>query len=511
MKRIFLTILLLCTVLPHVAYAQLDPRCWTLEECKAARAKQNSYHTMTDEELVAGFVSQSSQIAKTCGTLDGKTGADAVGTTLGFCLPGAQTETKISFGGKKEFLHIGDFIQTIYRYGIVAAGILSVVMIMAAGFIWITSGGNAERIGSAQKKIAGSVIGLVLITLSYTLLNTLNPALVNLRLPQIWMINAQGLAPPQCKDITGDKKQVALFGPSNMTPEQKQAEKAKVTNQTLYNIAPKVAKCGNDYFVQGTGGLSCTGYFCEKKGGTTHTCTPPIDSSGVSTCQPGNISGIIFMDSFEEKVKQFLDPIASIATDVVESEENFIIKDSFSILPVCCSDSSKECFIKDKISTSIPAKYVPSLPGAIFRVSASDEKINSVTCNSDQQSVGFILSYDININWSWTDSRRFVNKYGSDIKTAAKRKNIQVELNVDKLRSEAESKLKEKYGFVFKIANIFGRGFVDEQFDKLLNAEGMRKYLSTHGDDLFSKEDLLSGVNVNISISEALETISNKD
>lgn len=48
-------------------------------------------------------------------------------------------------------------------------GIVSVVIIIYAGMRWMTSGGNDEAIGSAQKTLLAAVIGLVIILLAYSI------------------------------------------------------------------------------------------------------------------------------------------------------------------------------------------------------------------------------------------------------------------------------------------------------------------------------------------------------
>ena len=48
-------------------------------------------------------------------------------------------------------------------------GILTVIFILYGGFMWMTSGGNADRIASAKKLIGAAVVGLVIILISYSL------------------------------------------------------------------------------------------------------------------------------------------------------------------------------------------------------------------------------------------------------------------------------------------------------------------------------------------------------
>ena len=81
--------------------------------------------------------------------------------------------------------NIAKYIVAIYKYGISVGAILATVVIMAAGLIWLTSGGSQEKIGQAKNYISGSIIGLVILFGSYILLNTINPELVNFNVSSI--------------------------------------------------------------------------------------------------------------------------------------------------------------------------------------------------------------------------------------------------------------------------------------------------------------------------------------
>ncbi len=48
-------------------------------------------------------------------------------------------------------------------------GIISVVIIIYAGFRWMTSGGNEESVKSAQKTLIAAAIGLVIILSAYAI------------------------------------------------------------------------------------------------------------------------------------------------------------------------------------------------------------------------------------------------------------------------------------------------------------------------------------------------------
>ncbi|PIT88377.1 MAG: hypothetical protein COU29_01135 [Candidatus Magasanikbacteria bacterium CG10_big_fil_rev_8_21_14_0_10_36_32] len=152
--------------------------CWKKEDCVQARQEMAG-------ELLAS---------------DGWIQEEPCTGEWGKCLAGRATKTSISFGGKSSFANLGDYIKTIYNYALVALGVLAVVMIIVSGVQWITSAGSSEVIGQSKKRIGGAVIGLFIAFMSYNILNSINPALVNLRLPQIWMLRAE----PELSVAAGD-------------------------------------------------------------------------------------------------------------------------------------------------------------------------------------------------------------------------------------------------------------------------------------------------------------------
>ncbi|MDA3803039.1 MAG: pilin [Patescibacteria group bacterium] len=73
------------------------------------------------------------------------------------------------------------YITAIYKYGLSVAGILAAIMLMGAGVIWLTSGGDSGKINKAKSLITGSIIGMFLLFGSYIILNTVNPNLIELK------------------------------------------------------------------------------------------------------------------------------------------------------------------------------------------------------------------------------------------------------------------------------------------------------------------------------------------
>ncbi|MFA6393460.1 MAG: pilin [Patescibacteria group bacterium] len=105
---------------------------------------------------------------------------------------------------------IGQYVAGIYKYAIGVVGIIAAIMLMVGGVRWLTAGGNASAVTDAQSYITGSLTGLVLALLSYTILYTINPALVSFKPIRVKMVekvdimsNTGGLS---CSAITNESE-----------------------------------------------------------------------------------------------------------------------------------------------------------------------------------------------------------------------------------------------------------------------------------------------------------------
>ncbi len=87
--------------------------------------------------------------------------------------------------------YLGEYLAAIYRYAVVIISIIAVVMIIDAGFQYIISSGNSEKITKAKDKIIHSITALILAVGSYTLLYTINPELVKFK--NLRILTVQGL------------------------------------------------------------------------------------------------------------------------------------------------------------------------------------------------------------------------------------------------------------------------------------------------------------------------------
>jgi len=84
---------------------------------------------------------------------------------------------------------ITDYIKTIYLFAMGIAGVLAMALIVVGGFQWLTATGNTGTISQAKARINNALLGLVVLLSAYLLLNTINPALVNLKEPVLLFLD----------------------------------------------------------------------------------------------------------------------------------------------------------------------------------------------------------------------------------------------------------------------------------------------------------------------------------
>jgi hypothetical protein len=322
---------------------EFNPLCWQLDDCNATRAEFLNVKPETLKGNKDGFIENEEPCTK---------------PTWGKCLPAGTTKTSIAFSGKKEFTDIGDFIRYNYNIAIGIAGILAVIMIVVSGIQWVTSGGNSEAISSAKKRIGGALIGLVIAYLSYAILNTVNPALVNLRLPQAFLIRPFKEPPAFCRDVKEDTTfaLAAVNGtqvnPAILKDNKTQFDKTKADFDKM--------GCGDQYFINNSGGLTCKGDKCSTEG---ELCMPldiksdsTVDRSK-SSCQKAQI---MVHYSMAPGIKGLLQNFSYISKKVEDAD--WLDDNVFVFYPVCETAVSKKLYIGDKWEEWDPSDGATLLP-----------------------------------------------------------------------------------------------------------------------------------------------------
>jgi len=85
---------------------------------------------------------------------------------------------------------LSKYLKSLYDYSLALASILAAVVMMGGGLLWLTSGGSEAKVGQAKDLIFGSVVGLGLVFSSWIILNTVNPNLLSLKMPNIEILQS---------------------------------------------------------------------------------------------------------------------------------------------------------------------------------------------------------------------------------------------------------------------------------------------------------------------------------
>jgi N-acetyl-anhydromuramyl-L-alanine amidase AmpD len=89
--------------------------------------------------------------------------------------------------------YIGEYFGVVYRYLVIVAGVIAVIVLIVSGMQWTASGGNSSTIDSAKHRIISAITGLVLAVGSYVILYVINPELVAFRSLKIKYIPTEQL------------------------------------------------------------------------------------------------------------------------------------------------------------------------------------------------------------------------------------------------------------------------------------------------------------------------------
>jgi hypothetical protein len=91
------------------------------------------------------------------------------------------------------------FFNNLYKICIGLAAILAVIQIAHAGFLWMTAGDSAEKVGQARHLIGASIFGLVLVLSPVIVFSIVNPNVLrlNLNFSALKSANATATQPQQ--------------------------------------------------------------------------------------------------------------------------------------------------------------------------------------------------------------------------------------------------------------------------------------------------------------------------
>lgn len=66
---------------------------------------------------------------------------------------------------------VAGLVGTVVGYGLAFIGVIFFVLMLYAGFLWMTARGNEEQVKKAQELIQSAIIGIVIVFMSYVITN----------------------------------------------------------------------------------------------------------------------------------------------------------------------------------------------------------------------------------------------------------------------------------------------------------------------------------------------------
>lgn len=84
---------------------------------------------------------------------------------------------EVGIGSTFRVTGLVDYIIVAYEFLVGIVGVVAAVMIMFNGLKWAGAAGNAEKVGESKQGLIDALVGLAIALISFTILNTINPAL----------------------------------------------------------------------------------------------------------------------------------------------------------------------------------------------------------------------------------------------------------------------------------------------------------------------------------------------
>ncbi len=91
-------------------------------------------------------------------------------TITGLFLPLA-SQAAVSLSNPLQADSLPELINNVIKGLLGVVGAISLLMIVIGGILWMTSGGNSDRIKRGKDTLVWAVIGLVVVFLSYAIIN----------------------------------------------------------------------------------------------------------------------------------------------------------------------------------------------------------------------------------------------------------------------------------------------------------------------------------------------------
>lgn len=243
----------------------------------------------------------------------------------GRCIaPEPQVKLSIPLGGITTVQGIRGYIASAFQYGISIVAILAGVMFVYGGFRYIFGSAFGD-IRQGREIMVDAGVGLLLVLGAYTILAAVNPATLELKKLEVFMINKEVFIQAKwCTDLK------TIMGDDGVTfAEAGEAPDYKSPDGLSFTIAADDTRCGAEYYAEGLGANRCNGRSCAhldegmaciKCSGSEGDMPECAGKTGYTCAKAGFAGTVTFKDSRRiEELVMFL-----ICNDAVGKEEENI-------------------------------------------------------------------------------------------------------------------------------------------------------------------------------------------
>ncbi|GAI30831.1 unnamed protein product, partial [marine sediment metagenome] len=92
------------------------------------------------------------------------------------------------------------YVKYIFNFSLALAGLVVFIVLVYAGFRYLTSAGDPTKMGDARNQIFAAFLGLAVLLGSYLILTTINPQLVFLGVPERVYFPKESLIEPEARE-----------------------------------------------------------------------------------------------------------------------------------------------------------------------------------------------------------------------------------------------------------------------------------------------------------------------
>ncbi|MDP3899983.1 MAG: hypothetical protein Q8Q23_02780 [bacterium] len=84
-----------------------------------------------------------------------------------------------TYGTNASGVKVQNVVAAVINTFLGLLGVIFIILIIYAGFLWMTAGGNEDQVGKAKKWLTNSIIGIIIIVAAYAIAQFVIESVIN--------------------------------------------------------------------------------------------------------------------------------------------------------------------------------------------------------------------------------------------------------------------------------------------------------------------------------------------